>query len=146
MSRISLILLILGGLLVVCGVRVWPNFRDMGMRAKRAEGIGLLTEIHRAELAWFDSNGRFASAGATPARPPGKSQTAFESDHLAEWKALGWLPEGMVRCQYEVELTAPDGSDFRATARCDVDGDGRHSVFEGTRDILPRLVSPPDQW
>ncbi len=145
-SRLRLAILVFGALLVLCGLRAWPNFRDMAVRAKRSEGAGLLGEIHQAELAWFEAHGRFASAGATPARLPGKAQTAFDSEHLAEWEALGWVPEGMVRCQYEVELTAPDGSDFRATARCDTDGDGRYSVFEATRDVLPRLVSPPDQY
>ena len=135
------------GLLMLVGVglkRVWLRFANMALVAKSAEGMGMLEQIHEAEIRYFEQHGEYVAVGPTPQRVPGRAQTSFESEHMAEWERLGWHPGSKVRCQYEV--TVPTPTNFRAWARCDVDGDGQQSVFVSSRDHPPKRVSPDDRY
>ncbi len=118
----------------------FTRFANMGLHGKRAEGIWRLEQIHQAQLAYFEKHGEYVAVGATPQRAPGGTQAPFESEHMAGWKRLGWQPDSMVRCQYEV--TVPTPSDFRAVARCDVDDDGQMAVFISTRAQPSQRISP----
>ena len=133
------------GVFVLMGVvaaTAIPRFVNMANYAKRSEGIRFLKEIHQAQLDHFAKHGAYVAVGPTPQQPPSKRQLPFESEHMDGWKRLGWQPEGMVRCQYEV--TVPTPSNFRAVARCDVDGDGNPSVFVGSADQPPTMTTPDD--
>jgi len=138
--------------IILCGIVgfgavVWtaiPRFVSMASRAKSAEGLTNLQAIHQAQLAYFEQHGEYLAAGPTPARPPGKAQTPFESAHLAEWERLGWQPESMVRCQYKVTVPAPHT--FWAVARCDTNGDGTMAVFTSSPNNPPEKTSPPDHY
>jgi len=132
---------------VVVGVlvsHVWTRFANMATYAKRSEGMWMLEHIHTAELEYFEEHGEYVAVGATPHRAPGKAQAPFESEHMAGWNRLGWQPDSMVRCQFEV--TVPTPTDFRAVARCDVDGDGQQSVFVASREHPPKRTTPDDQY
>ncbi len=131
------------GLMVLVGMFVWkalPRFINMAQYAKRAEGIRLLREIQKAQIDHFAAHGEYVAVGATPQQSPGKRQIPFESEHMEGWKRLGWQPESMVRCQYEV--TVPTPKNFRAVARCDVDGDGEPSIFVGSAEHPPKMTTP----
>jgi hypothetical protein len=100
----------------------------------------MLEQIHQAELEYFEEHGEYLAVGATPRRAPGRTQTPFESEHMAGWTRLGWQPDSRVRCQYEV--TVPTPTDFRAVARCDADGDGQMAVFISSRAQPSKRISP----
>ena len=145
--RRPVFVLVIGGLLVLVGLfaqRAWTRFVNMPMVAKTSEAVRNLEHIRQAQMAYFETHGEYLTVGATPQRAPGSSQTAFESDHMDAWRRLGWQPDSLVRCQYEV--TVPTPSDFRAVARCDADGDGTTSVFVSSREGLPKRTSPDDQY
>ena len=116
------------------------RYTNLAVDAKRAEGRWRLQEIHDAELQYFKQHGVFVAAGPTPAQVPGKQQSEFTSEHMDAWQQLGWQPESMVRCQYEV--TVPTPTSFQAVARCDADGDGELAVFESSPEEPPKRVSP----
>jgi len=120
------------------------RFKNMAVYAKRSEGMEMLEQIHLSELDYFEKHGAFVAVGPTPQRAPGRSQTDFESEHMDGWKRLGWQPQSKVRCQYEVTVSTP--ANFRAVARCDVDGDGELSVFVSAREHPPKRVSPDNRY
>ena len=135
------------GVLVLLGViakQAVTRFVNMGLYAKRAEGIWRLEQIRKAQLEYFKTHGQYVAAGPTPQRVPGTAQVRFESEHMAGWQRLGWQPDSMVRCQFEV--TVPTPTDFRAVARCDADGDGQESVFVSTSKQAPKRTSPDDHY
>ena len=93
-----------------------------------------------AYLAEWD---QFTSAGPTPQTVPGRNQAAFEPS--SAFRTLGWMPEGMVRCQYQVVAVpgaTPEAADFVATSKCDVDGDGEVSIYTANRESPATLITP----
>jgi hypothetical protein len=139
--------LVVIGLMVLLGLfakHMWTRFANMAIYAKRSEAVRVLEQIQQAELQYFEEHGDYVAAGPTPHRAPGRSQTPFESEHMDGWKRLGWQPDSLVRCQFEV--TVPTPTDFRAEARCDVDGDGQMSVFVSSREHPPKRITPDDQY
>lgn len=135
---VSVVVVILGALLTTA----IPRYVNLAQYGKRSEGTWRLEQIRRAQIQYFEQHGEYVAVGATPQQMPGKRQLPFESKHTADWERLGWKPDSMVRCQYEV--TVPDSTNFRAVARCDVDGDGKMSVFVSSRDSPPQRTSPDD--
>ena len=120
------------------------RYTNLAVNAKRAEGLWRLQEIRDAELKHFQQHGVFVAAGPTPAHVPGKQQSDFRSEHMDAWSQLGWRPDSMVRCQYEV--TVPTPTSFQAVARCDADGDGQLAVFESNPEEPPKRVSPENHY
>jgi hypothetical protein len=136
--RIALWITLFLGLSLFCGT-TYDNFRLMGIRAKRVEAALNVPAIREAELAYFSRHGSFLAAPPTPARLNEGGTMTFEPGE--RWQALDWSPDGAVRCQYEVTV-APDGQDFVARGRCDVDQDGEFAIYEATRAGETTRVSP----
>ena len=137
--------LLLAGVLVMAGSflkEMVDRYIHLAVYAKGSEGMWRLQEIHDAELDYFRKHGRFLAAGLTPTQPPGTKPRPFISEHMDAWNRLGWNPDLMVRCQYEVIVPTP--ITFRAVARCDPDGDGQWTVFESHQGTPPHRVSPED--
>ena len=130
-------------LLGVIAKNALHRYVNLAQYAKRAEAMHNLNNIYQAQLDHFAAHGEYVAVGATPQQPPGKRQRPFESEHMDGWKRLGWQPESMVRCQYEV--TVPTPKNFRAVARCDVDGDGEPSIFVGSAEHPPKMTTPEHQ-
>jgi Tfp pilus assembly protein PilE len=122
----------------------WRNYSTMTLRAKNTEATKNLKEICQAEQNYFREHGVFAKADPTPAREPAKNPTPFDSPNIMDWNVLQWSPDMDVRCQYTIFLTKSDGSDFKAIARCDADGDGDYAQFEMGQECLVVRIS--DQW
>ena len=134
-------------LLVFVGYFAWiaaSNFMTMGLRAKISEAPHNLEGIRAAELAHHARHGEFRSVGSCPQELPGRKQSAWEGECADAFKTLGWAPDGAVRCQYMAQAIPGDNesADFKLTARCDVDGDGVVSIFEASRNSLPKRVTP----
>ena len=115
----------------------------MATKAKLAAAHSTLDGIRTAELAYFAQWGQFASASPTPPSVPGPVQAAFEPS--PGFQALGWLPDGKVRCQYQVLAIpgeTPEAADFLATSTCDADGDGEYSRWEASRKSPASRTTP----
>lgn len=110
-----------------------PNFVAVLHKAKRAEVPVNVDAIRSAELAYAARYGTYVAAGDTAAfgtNLPGKFQVPWRGD--LGWTALGWAPDGEVRGEYLVTLTA---TGFEVAGMCDVDGDGQAAV--GARRASP---------
>ncbi len=131
-AGIVLAVLCLGGL-YGCSIGV-QNFMVMGLRAKAAEGLWNLEQIHRAELEYHAAHGVYVAASLQPLPVDEQHMKPFEVSPESGWSALGWPSEGedFFRCQYQVSL---EGAGFKAVALCDVDRDGDVAVFEATQDM-----------
>ncbi len=129
----------LGGCLVaVLAVAVllgWgiTEYNRMIKRAKRAEAPANLDGIRTAEMAY---RAMFDTFTAIPPTSPSIPQQLTYVDPSAEPAliALGWTPDGMVRCRYSVTLVdGPDGEgDFEARAECDLDQDGVPCLYRAS--------------
>lgn len=138
----------------LCGIGVLsaiaiPNFLAMQLRAKRSEAPTNLDGIRTAEKAYHAEWDAFTTVGPCPPFVPGREQVFWDStwDCASSFEYLGWTPAGAIRCQYTV--TAMPGvetewgtDDFVGTATCDIDGDGRFTQYEATRDSRSYMVSP----
>ena len=122
----------------------WRHYNAMTLKAKNSEARKNLKEICQAEQEYFRTHGVYVKAGPTPEREPDKGPTPFESSYLHEWNLLNWKPEWDVRCQYTIFFTKPDGSDFKALARCDADGDGDYAQFQMDKECF--VFQSSGQW
>ena len=110
----------------------WRNFATMAVKAKRSEAPEILQDICEAEKQFFRTHGVYAQAGLTPQDAP---------TSLHEWQRLGWEPTMDVRCQYAVQLTSLNGSDFQGVAKCDTDGDGTFSEYMMDKECTVTRIS-----
>jgi hypothetical protein len=116
--------------------------------AKAAYGVKVLANldaIRNAELVHHARSGAFMACDPTPPTVPGLAPAPFAAGGLQTFQALGWLPDGPVRCSYSVvgiTTGPPDG--FTALAECDFDGDGLVELYRTTRDERPAEADPWD--
>ncbi len=110
-----------------------PTFLAMQLRAKRAEAPTHLDAIRTAEFAYQAEFGHYTAAPYCPSSTPWRMPEDWTGDCTDGWTALGWSPDGLVRCRYMVTLTGDPGTEgFEAVGECDVDGDGTFSVYSAT--------------
>lgn len=116
-----------------------PNFLAMQLRAKRAEAPANVDGIRTAEKAYHAEWDAFTTVITCPPYLPGREPIAWDTswDCYQQFANLGWLPDGMTRCQYEVtaynDPSGGTGDDFDVQSYCDVDGDGNYSTYQGNR-------------
>ena len=113
----------------------------MAVKAKRTEALVHVEEIRQKELSYYSTHNEFVALDVTPAKIVGPGTVPFDSPDIKDWKRLGWLPSGDVRCQYRVEVTE---SDFLVSGRCDVDGDGNYSMYQASRMKETKLITAED--
>jgi type II secretory pathway pseudopilin PulG len=103
-----------------------PNYAVYSNRARATEAIILLESIAYLEEVRVLEVGEVIACEARPEKMPAGGDTAvFEP--TASWSDLGLRVQGRVRYQYEVTKDGPH--DFTATARGDLDGDGKLSEY-----------------
>ncbi|MCB9763554.1 MAG: prepilin-type N-terminal cleavage/methylation domain-containing protein [Alphaproteobacteria bacterium] len=111
-----------------------PNFRQMQLRSKRTEALSNVDGIRTAQFAYMvnSPDGEPLHIGTLAPDPnPGVHKRAF--GHNAGFEALGFRPEGGVRCSYQ-SLTFSSKSAHQVQALCDLDGDGERIVI--VRDLI----------
>ncbi len=144
----------LGGCLVLVMILGWATvysvseYNEMIQRAKRSEAPANLEAIRTAELAY---HALFDTYTAIPPTYPTIPEQLSHVDPAAEPAliALGWMPDGMVRCRYAVTLVSGgtgEHGDFGATAECDLDGDGSPCLYTASAEEAPWLVTDPDEY
>lgn len=111
-----------------------PSFVSMQLRAKRAELPGNIAGIKMAELAYESAFDEFVELPLAPRADSDLDRSAVEWTAPTEWIAIGWRPDGALRGNYQVGLSAVDhpGIEFLITARADVDGDDALSEYTAT--------------
>lgn len=109
-----------------------PNYMNMQLKAKRAELPGNVDGIRSAEMAYDASFDEFLELPLQPRVDADLDKNAAAWDETEpNWKLSGWKPDGPVRGNYQVGLSAADhpGLAFLITARADVDDDDAYSEF-----------------
>ncbi|HEY3446820.1 MAG TPA: hypothetical protein VGK67_10675 [Myxococcales bacterium] len=112
-----------------------PNFIKFQERSKQSEAKVNLRAIATAEKAYWAEHGKLIAAGPVPASVPKGLQAEFVADD--GFRAMGWLPEGKVRFQYQVRVEGAQGQQGQpstetaiVTARGDLRGSGDVSEFK----------------
>jgi hypothetical protein len=129
----------LGGcLVVVLSVAVLigsgiTQYNQMIKKAKRAEAPANLDAIRTAELAYDAIWDTYTAIPLTSSKIP-EQLTYVDPSAEPALNALGWTPDGMVRCRYSVTLVdGPGGGrDFDARAECDLDQDGVPCLYRAS--------------
>src|SRR5690606_22890833 len=83
-----------------------PNFLRYQLRARRSEGSVNVAAIRTAQLAHFGTYDQFVKAGPNPDSVTPGQRAAWDrgnSEVAAQWKQLGYEPEGDVYYQYETD-------------------------------------------
>lgn len=109
-----------------------------------AEALANLQAIRISQKAYHAEFDKFVHPlGPAPEGPPG-SLRPWEGEGARSFNQVGWMPEGLLACRYEVkEATSPMGPGFLAIARCDADGDGREERYEASDFEGARRVDSP---
>lgn len=107
------------------------NYIHMALRAKRSEAPLVLNELQVAENAFFEVEAKYLPIEFPTNFSGRKSVNLQKSQEQQDLERLGYTPPLPLRCLYKVELIN-GGTDFEATAQCDLDQDGRSALFRAT--------------
>lgn len=116
-----------------------PQYLEMRRKAMRAEPAANLRSIGVAQQAWHAAQASWVAAGPNPVPPVDANPRDFDRGR-ADWKPLGWYPEGQVRCSYSTTLL-DQGMHVRADALCDLDHDRAVMIY---RYDVPSADAPGD--
>ena len=98
--------------------------------------------IRIAELSYFAAFDTYVSTTRNPNRVPDEKTASWSSG--TSFDTLGWGPDGRVRGVYWVDVR-PDGTDFTANGLCDVDGDGRTTLYTANKTTKAQLPAQPTE-
>jgi hypothetical protein len=131
--------------LLVLGWLGVSSLVSTALRATRTEAENHLAAIQAAELAYHEKWGTYVTLPYCPATPARRTSVEFTGPCAEQYRQIGWLADGPVRCRYWVELTADQASgepDFMAWGECDGDGDGALRVYRASRATEVQLLTP----
>ena len=106
-----------------------PNFISMQLKAKRGEVPGNVDGIKTAELAYDAAFDGYVAAAVEPRASTALDKTTVPWVTNADWTALNWAPDGLVRGNY---VTTANATDFTVTGQCDVDDDSIFPTYTAT--------------
>ena len=115
-----------------------PNFISMQLKAKRGEVPGNVDGIKTAELAYDAAFDGYVAAAVEPRATTALDKLAVAWVTNADWTALNWAPDGLVRGDY---VTVSNATDFTVTGKSDVDDDGVSPTYTASKDLNATL--PP---
>jgi type IV pilus assembly protein PilA len=113
-----------------------PNFLAYQAKSRRAEAFANVVGIATSELSYQAESDSYVDTGPFPDAGPygghGTHKMTWDAASEAEYRLLGWSPEGEVAYSYEVNAGAGGPCTcslcFTATAHGDVDADGTYSA------------------
>lgn len=125
-----------------------PNFLAMQLRAKRAELPTNVDAIRTAEKSYEAEWDVFTACAASPSSVPSKTTVSFghTMGDGSDWDLLGWMPDGLVRGQYEVNVVTGTSvtQNFTVDAYSDIDGDGTNAHFTADKHYKASMVTTND--
>lgn len=119
-----------------------PSFVSMQLKAKRAELPANVAGIKMAEMAYESAFDEHVELPLAPRADNDLDRSSVEWTAPTEWTAIGWRPDGALRGNYQVGLSAVDhpGLDFLITARADVDGDDALTEYTASDRHNPEIT------
>ncbi len=108
-----------------------PNYMNFVMKVKESEAIGNLSGIRIGEYSYKAEDGRYHTCKDSPAMTNGARPVPWVDMGTPGKDAfvdIGFEPDGNVRYRYGVRV-GKDRNHFNATARGDLDEDGKHETF-----------------
>jgi len=132
------------GLLASIGI---PHYIDMQYRSKRAEIESNTHGIMYAEVGYEAAYDFYIECLPYPTGVPGKKTKDWKGGS-AEFKELGWYPDGAVRGQYSVTTVPGPKSDmdFNAIGNSDIDGDTNYAKFTATKSVKAIMITGADTY
>jgi len=124
-----------------------PNFIAMQLRSKRSELPTNVDAIRTAEKAYESEWDAYTSTTAAPTTGvPVKTQEnfGFSFGSGTNWDLLGWVADGKVRAQYQVEADNTGISstqNFSANAVSDIDGDTVNAHYSADKNVKSEMNS-----
>ncbi len=112
-----------------------PNVLEMQKKAKRAELPVNVSGIRMAEVSYNNTFDEPIELPLTPRVDDALDKDAVPWDMTEPaWLRVGYVPDGLVRGNYQVGLSSVDHPDdlFLITARCDVDDDDALAEYTAT--------------
>ncbi len=127
-----------------------PGYERMLLRAKRAELPLNLDGIRLSEQSYHHEWGYYTACVLAPAQIPGRNRAPFPATFTTnlDWNMLGWLPEGQIYGQYEVQTNGANGltADLTASGFGDIDGDGNYAHFLANKASKPFMATPTNVY
>ena len=112
-----------------------PRYGVFQAKAKTVEATNNLATIRTLQETYRAEYDAYRACAATPPTVPKSTPLPWAGPGVADFKTLGFQPDGDVRYQYVVSVT---GLYYSATATGDVDGDGEQAQY-----VLTNLVPKP---
>ncbi len=120
-----------------------PSFLEMQLKAKRAELPANVDGIKSAEIAYDASFDQYLELPLNPRDDSALDKLAWRFERSdPNWQSIGWSPDGNIRGNYQVGLSAVDhpGIAFLVTARSDLDDDDALCEYTATEQWNARIT------
>ena len=143
LAALAILGLVLVGVIGILAAIAIPNFVTMQLKAKRSEVPGYVDGLKTAEVSYNAAFDGYVPVGSREEaeqqlRWNGEEPRAWEGG--GDWEKLGWMPSGLVRGAYWVEVSS-DGEHFTVYGLCDVDGDGVLAEYTATASESAYLIT-----
>ena len=122
-----------------------PNFLRYQLRTRRSEGSVNVAAIRTGEIAYFGSNDTYVSATVYPTAASGSKKqqwlrTAATKAQRAGFEAIGYVPEGDVYFQYQIDVDN-DGGTFLAYGFSNLDEDTEFACWAYNKHNDPTITT-----
>ena len=127
-----------------------PNYIKYQLSAKRSEVNGAVDGIKNAEAKYDAEHDGYLNAAVQPRADSAlnKAQIAWNTT-ATDWISLGWAPDGNVRGNYLVAVTAASGTtpqSYTITGKSDVDDDSQLYTVTATPDANVAVTSGTENY
>ncbi len=127
-----------------------PNYIKYQLSAKRSEVNGAVDGIKNAEAKYDAEHDGYLNAAVQPRADSAlsKAQVAWTTT-ATDWISLGWAPDGNVRGNYLVAVTAASGTTpqtYTITGKSDVDDDSQLYTVTATPDANATVTSGTENY
>jgi Tfp pilus assembly major pilin PilA len=126
-------MMIVVAILLVLAAIALPQVRERSLAAKLSEALVNRDGIFNASAIFIEQEGITADVtpATLPSGTPGKKARAWPTTD-ANWRSLGWAPDGDVRCNYQYWYVHTNTIE-NLNVYCNLDGNGDALTLYGQR-------------